>query len=56
MQRGVREEDVKFTEVEQALSGVVKVETLVLGVDSDVSFRWYNIVVTNFTTALVQGM
>ena len=50
MQDGVREEDVKFTEVEQALSGVVKVATLVLGVDSDVSFRWYNIVVTDYSS------
>ena len=40
MQRGVREEDVKFTEVEQALSGLVRSETLVLGIDDVVSLRW----------------
>ena len=39
MQDGVREEDVKFTEVEQALSGLVSLETLVLGI-ADVSLKW----------------
>ena len=57
MQDAVREEDVEFTEVEQALSGLIKVETLVLGIhyNDDVSLRWCNIVVT-LTSALVQGM
>ena len=32
MQDEVREEDVKFTEVEQALSGLINLETLVLGI------------------------
>ena len=41
MQDGVREEDVKFTEVEQTLSALVKVETLMLGISSRVSLRWY---------------
>ena len=56
MQNEVREEDVKFTEVEQALSGFVSLETLLLGIGSDVSLRCYNIIVTPFTSALVQGM
>ena len=56
MQDGVGERDVKFTEVEQTLSGMGQLETLVLGIGYDVSLRWYNIVVTNCTSALVQGM
>ena len=56
MQRGARERDVKFTEVEQTLSGMGRLEKLVLGIDYGVSLRWYNIVVTNCTSALVQGM
>ena len=40
MQRGVREEDVKFTEVEQTLSGLLRVETFKLEIGSGVSFRW----------------
>ena len=49
-------EDAKFTEVEQTLSGMGRLEKLVLGIGYDVSLRWYNIVVTNCTSALVQGM
>ena len=56
MQDGVGERDVKFTEVEQALSGMGRLEKLVLGIAHGVSLRWYNIVVTNCTSALVQGM
>ena len=56
MQDGVREEVVKFTEVERTLSGLVKLETVVLGMHSGVSLRWYNIVETKYTNALVQGM
>ena len=53
----MKEEDAKFTEVEQTLmSGLVKVETLVLEISSCVSLMWYNIVVTNHTSALVQGI
>ena len=48
MQDEVREEDVKFTEVEQALSGLVKVETLTMGFSYYVSLGWYNIVVANY--------
>ena len=48
MQRA-RERDVKFTEVEQTLSGMVRLEKLVLGIGYGVSLRWYNIVVTNYT-------
>ena len=55
MQRA-RERDVKFTEVEQTLSGMGRLEKLVLGIDYGVSLRWYNIVVTYCTSALVQGM
>ena len=55
MQDGVRERDVKFTEVERALIGMCKIEKLKLGVFS-VSLRWYNIVVTIIPAALVQGM
>ena len=51
-----RERDVKFTEVEQTLSGMGRLEKLVLGIDYGVSLRWYNIVVTYCTSALVQGM
>ena len=54
MQRA-RERDVKFTEVEQTLSGMGRLEKLVLGIYG-VSLRWYDIVVTNCTSALVQGM
>ena len=56
MQDGVGEKDVKFVEVEQALSRMGRLEKLVLGIGFDVSLRWYNIVVTNCTSALVQGM
>ena len=56
MQRGVSERDVKFTEVEQTLSGMGRLEKLVLGFYNGVSVRWYNTVVTNCTSALVQGM
>ena len=56
MQRGVGERDVKVTEVEQTLSGMGRLEKLLLGFDEYVSLRWYNIVVTNCTSALVQGM
>ena len=56
MQDGIGERDVKFTEVEQTLSGMGLLEKLVLGIDKDVSLRWYNIVVTNCTSALMQGM
>ena len=55
MQDGVTE-DVKFTDVEQALSGMGQLEMLVLGIAYGVSLRWYNIVVTHYTSALVQGM
>ena len=44
----MREEDAKFTEVERALIGMFKIEKLVLGINYDVSLRWYNIVVTNY--------
>ena len=58
MQDEEGERDVKFTEVEQTLSGMGRVEKLVLGIGYiyGVSLRWYNIVVTNCTSALVQGM
>ena len=55
MQRGETEEDV-ITEVEQTLSEMSQLEKLVLGIYEGVSLRWYNIVVTNCTSALVQGM
>ncbi len=56
MQRGVSERDVQFTEVEQSLSGMGRLEKLVLGIDyRGVSLRWYNIV-TYCTSTLVQGM
>ena len=51
MQDEVVERDVKFTEVEQTLSGMGRQEKLVLGVDKHVSLRWYNIVVTNYANA-----
>ena len=64
MQDELGERDVKFTEVEQTLSGMGRLEKLVLGIWFsvsllgiwDVSLRWYNIVETNCTSALVQGM
>ena len=56
MQDGIGERDVKFTEVEQTLSGMGRQETLVLGFHRCVSLKWYNIVVTNYTSTLVQGM
>ena len=51
IQDGVGGKDVKFTEVEQTLSGMGRLEKLLLGIDEDVSFRWYNIVVTDCTSA-----
>ena len=56
MQDGVGERDVKFTEVEQTLSGMGRLEKFVLEIGAYVSLRWYNIVVINHTSALVQGM
>ena len=56
MQCGVGERDVKYTEVEKTLSGMGLLETLVLGTGYGVSLRWYNIVVTNNTSALVPGI
>ena len=70
MQDGETEEDViteedVVAEVEQTLSGMGRLEKLVLGIGRyeigvarayKVSLRWYNIVVTNYTNALVQGM
>ena len=56
MQYRVGERDVKFTEVEQTLSGMGRLEKLLLGISCHVRLRWYNIVVTNCTSALVQGM
>ena len=56
MQDGVGERDVKFTKVEQTLSGMGRLKKLVLGIYYDVSWRWYNVVVTTCTSALVQGM
>ena len=56
MQDEVGERDVKFTEVEQTLSGMGLLEKLLLGISSIVSLSWYNIVVTNCTSALMQGM
>ena len=44
-----RMRDVKFTEVQKTLSGMGRLETLVLEIDYHVSLRWYNIVVTNHT-------
>ena len=55
MQVGETEEDV-ITEVEQTLSEMSQLEKLVLGIYEGVSLRWYNIVVRNCTSALVQGM
>ena len=60
MQDWVSERNVQFTEVEQTLSGMGRLKKLVLGIGYrigyDVSVRWYNVVVTNCTSALVQGM
>ena len=50
------ERDVRFTKVEQTLSRMGRLEKLVLGIRYGVSLKWYNIVVTNYTSALVQGM
>ena len=56
MRFGVGEKDVKFTEIEKTLSRMGRLEKLVVGFTESVSWRWYNIVVTNCTNALVQGM
>ena len=56
MQDGIGERDVQYAEVEKTLSGMGRLETLVLGIDENVSLRWCNIVVTNCTSALVEGM
>ena len=47
MQDGLIDENVKYTEVERTLIGMVKVETLVLGIGSSVSLRWYNMLCKN---------
>ena len=53
----MREETLKFTEVERTLCGLVIMKTLKLGIGPVVSLTRYNInVVTNYTSALVQGM
>ena len=39
MQDGVREHELKLNELEQALAGMSGLETLVLGMWSDVSLR-----------------
>ena len=40
MQDGVGKRDVQFTEVEQTLSGMGRLETLVLRISRRVSLRW----------------
>ena len=50
----MREEDLKFTKVESTLSEMCRLEKLVMGIG--VSLRWYDIVETNHTSALLQGM
>ena len=52
----MQERDMHYTEVEKTLSGMGQLEKLVLGIYDIVSLRWYIIVVTNYTSALVQGM
>ena len=47
MQDGVREDSV-LNEVKQSLSGMGRLEKLVLGVGSSVSWRWHYIAVTNY--------
>ena len=56
MQDEEGERDVKFTEVEKTLSGMGRLEMMLLGIGYDVSLRWYNIVVTYCTSASVQVM
>ena len=46
MQDGVREEGM-LNEVEETLSGMSRLEKLVLGIYRDVSLRWHSIVVMN---------
>ena len=47
MQRGMRKQGM-WNEVEQTLSGMGRLEKLVLGMDEDVSLRWHSIVVMNY--------
>ena len=47
MQLGVREE-VMFNEVVQTLSGMGRLEKLVMGIVAYVSLRWHSIVVMNY--------
>ena len=47
MQDGVRKQGM-FNEVEGTLSGMGRLEKLVLGIDVDVSLRWHSIVVMNY--------
>ena len=47
MQDGVRKQGM-FNEVEQALSGMGRLEKLVLGIGYNVSLRWHSIVVMNY--------
>ena len=39
MQDGIRKEELKLNEMERALTGMSRLETLVLGMDNEVSLR-----------------
>ena len=47
MQEGVREQDM-LNRLEQTLSGMGRLEKLVLGIDADVSLRWHYTVEMNY--------
>ena len=47
MQRGVRKRGM-FNAVKQTLSGMGRLEKLVLGIGYDVSLRWHSIVVMTY--------
>ena len=47
MQEGVREQDI-LNRLEQTLSGMGRLEKLVLGIHRVVSYRWHYIAVMNY--------
>ena len=56
MQGGVREEEMKLNEMEQALAGMNTMEMLVLGMDDEVSLRCHYTRLANCQVHSAQGM
>ena len=56
MQDGVREEELKWNEMEWALAGMSGLEKMVLGTDEDVSLRCHYTRLTTCQVLSAQGM